>query len=154
MKHLAFLLILPVIEQGQTQRYDLDSLAWLGGCWNGGGDTRVYQEHWMKPSGKTMLGMSRNVANGRTVEYEFLRLHEEANGEIFYTAHPSGQNETSFKLVKLKEGEAVFENPEHDFPQRIIYKLEDNGSLNARIEGKSKGKERGVDFPMKRVACE
>jgi hypothetical protein len=108
----------------------------------------------MKPSGKTMLGMSRTVANNITVEYEFLRLHEESNGDVFYTALPSGQQEASFKLVRLEKHMAVFENPGHDFPQRIIYKLEDDGSLKARIEGKNKGKERGVDFPMKRVACE
>lgn len=66
----------------------------------------------------------------------------------------SGQEEASFKLVKLEKNLAVFENPEHDFPQRIIYKLEDGETLKARIEGKSKGKERGVDFPMKRVACD
>jgi len=28
----------------------------------------------------------------------------------------------------------VFENPEHDFPQRILYRL-DGGMLHARIEG-------------------
>lgn len=154
MKHLMFFLLLPVLALGQTQRFSLDSLAWLGGCWNGSSDARVYQEQWMKPSGKTMLGMSRTVANGKTVEYEFLRLHEEANGNIFYTAEPSGQSETSFTLVKLSHAEAVFENLDHDFPQRIVYRLHGDGSLTARIEGKSKGKERGVDFSMKRVACD
>jgi hypothetical protein len=108
----------------------------------------------MKPAGRMMLGMSRTVSNGKTVEYEFIRLHQEETGDIFYTAHPSGREEASFKLVKLEKNLAVFENPEHDFPQRIIYKLEDGETLKARIEGKSKGKERGVDFPMKRVACD
>jgi hypothetical protein len=57
-----------------------------------------------------MIGLfCLTVAKGQTVECEFLRLHEELNGDIFYTAHPSGQSETSFKLVKLTNGEAVFE---------------------------------------------
>lgn len=156
MKTIALITMLLASEAvlAQTQLHSLDSLAWLAGCWNGGSGARSTIEQWMKPSGKTMLGMSRTVANGKTVEYEFLRLHEESNGDIFYTAIPSGQQETSFKLVKLERQMAVFENPEHDFPQRVIYKLEGDGSLKARIEGKSKGKERGVDFPMKRVACE
>jgi hypothetical protein len=114
----------------------------------------VYEEQWMKPSGGMMLGMSRTVASGKTVEYEFIRLHEEENGDIFYTAHPLGQKEASFKLVRLENQEAVFENPDHDFPKRIIYRLGDAGLLNARIEGKRDGKERGVDFPMRRVKCE
>jgi len=154
MRHLAFFLVLHSAAFGQTQRYSLDSLAWLGGCWNGESGARVYQEQWMKPSGKTMLGMSRTVASGKTVEYEFLRLHEESNGDVFYTALPSRQQEASFKLVRLENYTAIFENPEHDFPQRIIYRLETDGSLKARIEGKSNGKERRVDFQMKRVKCD
>lgn len=156
MKNIALVIMLLMSNAvlAQTQKYSLDDLEWLAGCWSGGSGTRSTIEQWMKPSGKTMLGMSRTVANGKTVEYEFLRVHEESNGDIFYTAIPSGQQEASFKLVKLEKHMAVFENPEHDFPQRVIYKLEDDGSLKARIEGESKGKERGIDFPMKRVACE
>jgi hypothetical protein len=154
MRNLALFLFLHTAALGQTQQYNVDDLAWLGGCWGGGSADRAYQEQWMKPSGKTMLGMSRTVAKGETVEYEFLRLHEEANGDILYTAKPSGQDEASFKLVKLTGNEVVFENPEHDFPQRIIYRLNEDNSLTARIEGKSKGKDRGVDFPMKRVSCD
>jgi hypothetical protein len=108
----------------------------------------------MTPSGGTMLGMARTVAKGKTVEYEFIRLHEEENGDILYTAHPSGQAEASFKLIRCEKELAVFENPGHDFPQRIIYRLNADGSLAARIEGRKGGKERGVDFPMKRVTCE
>jgi hypothetical protein len=139
---------------GQQQRSRLDSLNWISGCWSGGNGVRVSLEQWMKPSGKMMLGMSRTVANGKTVEYEFLRLHEESNGDVFYTALPSGQQEASFKLVRLESRMAIFENPDHDFPQRIIYRLETDGSLKARIEGKTNGKERGVDFPMKRMQCD
>lgn len=153
MTQLALFILLHAAAPGQTGQHTVDDLAWLSGCWNGGGE-RVYQEQWMKPSGRTMLGMSRTVFNGQTVEYEFLRLHEAGNGDIFYTARPSGQNEASFKLVRLSNDEAVFENPEHDFPQRIIYRLNADSSLTARIEGKSKGKERGVDFPMKRAKCD
>jgi hypothetical protein len=156
MKTLALIIMLLVSKAvpAQTQKHSLDSLAWLAGCWHGSSGGRSNVEQWMKPSGHTMLGMGRTVANGKTVEYEFLRLHEEPNGDIFYTALPSGQQEASFKLVKLENHSAVFENPDHDFPQRIIYTLEDDGSLKARIEGKSKGKERGIDYPMKRGVCE
>lgn len=156
MKNILLFVVLFLSETGlaQNSKYTVDSLAWIAGCWNGGSGARSTMEQWMKPSGNTMLGMSRTVINGRTVEYEFLRLHADSSGDFFYTAIPSGQHETSFKLVRLENRVAVFENPEHDFPQRIIYRLENDGSLKARIEGKSKGKERGIDFPMKRVACE
>ncbi|MGH8854313.1 MAG: hypothetical protein ACREWI_08545 [Telluria sp.] len=43
----------------------------------------------------------------------------------------------------------MFENPAHDFPQRIIYRRVGDTGLHARIEGKGKG----IDFPMRRTAC-
>jgi hypothetical protein len=44
----------------------------------------------------------------------------------------------------------TFENPAHDFPQRVIYKLTAPDKLGARIEGMRNGNLRGVDFPMTR----
>jgi hypothetical protein len=139
----------------QSPKPTLNDFAWLAGCWEANRNGREINEQWMKPLGGTMLGMARTVANGKTVEYEFVQIREEqADGAIYYVAKPSGQPEASFKLVKLQNREATFENPEHDFPQRIIYRLEPDGSLFARVEGTSKGKARSFDYPMKRARCE
>ena len=100
-----------------------------------------------------MLGMGRTVASGTVREYEFLQIREGRDGAISYVAKPSGQPEGSFKLVKLQNREVIFENLEHNFPQRIIYRLEPDGSLFARIEGMSNGKARGFDYPIKRGQC-
>jgi hypothetical protein len=154
MAAVVLLLHLLLYGGNDSQRHSIDDLSWISGCWVGEGAKRTYEEQWMRPSGKSMLGMSRSVSEGRTVEYEFLRLHEEDDGDIYYTANPSGQEHASFKLVSLEKNQAVFENAGHDFPQRIIYSRRDDGTLNARIEGTSKGKERAVDFPMKRVSCD
>ena len=48
----------------------------------------------------------------------------------------------------------VFANPAHDFPQRVIYKVASDGSLLGRVEGRENGREKGFDFPMKRVSCD
>jgi len=47
----------------------------------------------------------------------------------------------------------VFENREHDFPQRVIYRRELDGSMHARIEGERDGRIRTIDFSKTRVAC-
>ena len=67
-------------------------------------------------------------------------------------APPAGQAEASFPLVRLGAAEADFENPAHDFPQRVIYRR-DGELLRARIEGTRAGRVEGADFPMERVAC-
>jgi hypothetical protein len=51
-------------------------------------------------------------------------------------------------------GEVVFENLQHDFPQRIIYRSLSGDRLAARIEGVRGGLLKGIDYPMKRVNCE
>ena len=143
----------PAPSHAQEQKATLEDFAWLAGCWEDNRGNRFREEVWLKPKGDTMLGLGRTVIDGKTTEFEFIRLHEE-RGEIFYTAKPSRQPEASFKLVSSKAGEAIFENPQHDFPQRIIYRRQPDGSLVARIEGELKGNKRGIDFPFKRAKCE
>lgn len=137
---------------GQEKESDL---AWLSGCWEMKSESRGLQitEVWMKPAGGTMVGAGRTIKNGKAVDYEFLRIVEEADG-IFYIAKPTAnKHETKFKLTRASAGELVFENPAHDFPQRIIYKRSGN-RLNARVEGTVDGKARGIDFPYARISCE
>jgi hypothetical protein len=101
-----------------------------------------------------MLGMSRTVRDGATVAFEFLRITEDENGKVFLVALPSGQQSTTFALLSQSDNEAVFENPEHDFPQRVIYRLMPGNLLVGRIEGTVNGTARNVDFPMKKTDCE
>jgi hypothetical protein len=106
------------------------------------------EEHWMAPRGGTMLGMSRTVRDGRTVEFEFLQIRS-GEGTLVYEARPSGQPMAIFPLESAADGTVTFENPSHDFPQRIIYRRTAAG-IAARIEGLMNGTERGVDFPFTR----
>jgi Domain of unknown function (DUF6265) len=99
-----------------------------------------------------MLGMSRTVAKDRIVEHEFLQIRVQ-EGRLVYLAKPSGQPEATFTAITASAREVIFENPAHDFPQRILYRLQPDGNLAARIEGTEKGQTRGIDFPMVRVAC-
>lgn len=139
----------------RAQTATVDSLSWMAGCWELNVPQRqmTIAEHWMKPSGGTLIGMSRTVRGGKTVEFEFIRIVTTDSG-IDYIAKPSSnKEETAFKLVKSSAAEAVFENLAHDFPQRIIYRSQPDG-LFARIEGTQNGKVNGMDIPMKRAKCE
>ena len=128
-----------------------DHVAWMAGCWRQAAEGRTVDEMWMAPAGGTMVGVSRTVASGRTAAYEFLRIHDNG-GKLTFTAKPSGQNEASFAVLKSGPREVIFENPTHDFPQRVRYRLE-NDTLVGRIEGTLNGKARSVEYPMRRVDC-
>jgi hypothetical protein len=43
-------------------------------------------------------------------------------------------------LKELRENYVAFENPQHDFPQRIIYWVGKDGALHAKVEGTVNGK--------------
>lgn len=133
-----------------AQMATVDQLAWLAGCWSLGRADGMTEEQWLKPAGGSMLGVSRTVKGGKTVEYEFLQLRE-VNGTLTYIAKPSGQSETPFPLKTMSDAEAIFENPTHDFPQRIIYRRTADG-ITARIEGRMNNKDRGMDFVYKRCS--
>ena len=74
-------------------------------------------------------------------------------GKLVYTALPSGQKEASFTSAQVTDSSLTFENPAHDFPQRIIYRRRGVDALVARIEGPGPNGPRGIDFPMNRVSC-
>lgn len=54
----------------------------------------------------------------------------------------------------MSKDSVTFENPQHDFPQKVSYRLESADRLIGRIEGNRGGSLRGIDFPMRRVPCE
>ena len=141
-----------LIALALSQSPDLAALSWMSGCWRQESPSRTVDEVWMAPAGDAMLGMSRTVATGRMVDHEFLQIRLQ-EGRIVYVAKPARQPEATFTAATVSPREVVFENPAHDFPQRIIYRLQPHGDIAARIEGMQNGRPRGVDFRMKRVAC-
>lgn len=136
-----------------AQAASVADLDWLSGCWQSAGGEAGSEEHWLAPAGGSLLGMGRTVAKGKTVDFEFMRIQQE-NDNLVFTAKPSRKPEASFQMIALQGKRVVFENPQKDFPQRVIYQLKDDGSLLGRIEGKSNGQERAIDFPMQRKSCQ
>ena len=120
---------------------DVQRLAWLEGRWTGEKDGVSMEEQWTDPRGGALLGLHRDIdiKGSRLVSWEFLRIGATAEG-IFYFASPRSAPPTAFRLVEVAEKRAVFENKQHDFPQRILYWLDGQGALHARIEGPQGGK--------------
>ena len=129
-------LALVLLTNLSTQTPAIADLSWIAGDWQTApGGRRQVEEHWTNAAGGTMMGMSRTVAGDKTVEFEYVRIEQRADG-IYYVAHPKARCPgTDFKLTKASATEAVFENPQHDFPKRIIYRMTADDSLTASIDG-------------------
>lgn len=123
------------------------ALAWLSGCWSGPDG----EECWLEPRAGAMLGVNRAAAGGgEGASFEFLRVVEE-DGALVYLASPGGRcPPTPFRAVEVGEHRVVFANPEHDFPQRITYRLDGDGMLHARVEAEEDGEMRGFELIWKR----
>lgn len=138
----------------------LAPLAWMRGCWEGKVNQRDFREEWLPPSGDMMVGVSQTTLRDKTVDFEYLRLEQRPEG-VFYVAAPSGRNEAAFRLAGQSTadgGDEVFTFVNAmagvEYPQRIIYRHASEGWLYATVEGKIKGVDKQVIFPMRRVDCQ
>jgi hypothetical protein len=112
--------------------------AWMAGSWCATQGAERIEEVWLAPAGGFMLGMSRTVApNQKQPQFEFLRV-ELRDGLATYLAQPQGRAAVAFVLTQASDTSARFENPAHDFPQRIEYRRNGN-ALHAEIAGPRKG---------------
>ncbi len=155
MKRFASALVVVLVLGGWSRLGaappELSSLSWLAGAWEGRDPVGLEMEElWTAPKGGVLLGLHRDVKDGRMASFEFLRIESGAKG-IVYLASPGGRPATPFPLKETASKRVVFENPEHDFPQRILYWLTDDGALHARVEGTQGGKVVGEEWTWRRA---
>ena len=149
----------PVPETTPLDTKAVSVMSWLYGCWGGKVNQRDFREQWMPLRGNTLLGIGSTEFQDKLASYEYLRIEGRADG-VYYVALPSEQKEAAFKLVTAVHDNRdnadtfTFENPQHDFPQRIIYRRGTEGWLYATIEGKLQGQDRQVTYPYRRIDCE
>ena len=124
---------------------EIDKLAWMSGVWTQNKDGETVQESWLGPRGKMMAAVNLTTSVKRGSSFEFLRIVEGPSG-LSYWASPVGKAPVEFKLKEIDEKKVVFENLAHDFPHRVIYWIEADGAMKARIEGTVQGKARGMEW--------
>ncbi len=100
----------------------VDDLAWMSGRWESREGERWTEENWSEPRAGMMMGFSRSGRGETLREFEFIRLQTGEDGIVAYLAQPGGRAPaTAFRLTQYDASSATFENPVHDFPQRIRY---------------------------------
>lgn len=129
---MTLILLLPFLFLAPLRAQQLSALDWLAGYWTSTVNGTTMEEFWSSPNGGIILGMHRDVFPNNRSFFEYLRI-QETEGKITYLASPFGANPTPFYLASLEDQHAVFENLEHDSPQRIIYHRKGE-TLEVRIE--------------------
>ena len=94
---------------------------WMTGSWVYSDEAGWSEEYWTTLRGDIMLGSSRSGSGNRLDFWEQMRIQKEADGTVAFWAVTADQNPVRFELVVSMDNEVVFENAEHDYPQRIRY---------------------------------
>lgn len=136
-----------VALQGSQAPRPIERLAWLAGCWQAASPRRVAQETWTAHRGGVMFSVARTFRGDSLVEYELVVLRQRGDS-LVYQAQPSGQPAAAFTAppANISDTMIVFENPAHDYPQRIGYRRLGAESLLAWIDGTTRGGPRRVDY--------
>ena len=127
---------------------DLEALDFLTGAW---GSEEGIVEYWMPPLRGLMVGINRDPQGDGMPFFENLRIEARPDG-IYYVASPRGTGTTDFRLTEHSATRAVFENPEHDFPQKIIY-VRTGDRLEAEVGAVRDGEWGSFTLSWSAIAC-
>lgn len=139
----------PIESERVVKEYDnILQLQWLLGTWVHESKSQFSKETWIKENDSTLSSYSYTQVGNDTVFAETMLLQQK-EGNLFLTAAEADENNrtiVTFNMIPSEKGKFVFENKEHDFPQRIIYTNPTQDSIHAWIEGTINGMSKTVDF--------
>ena len=131
----------------------IENVSWLIGEWQNTSSEGILTETWEKLNDSTYAGKSFFVMGKDTVSSETIRLEQHGKTLLYIPIVKNQNNEqpVSFALTSSTTKQIVFENPKHDFPQRISYTQTNKSALIAEISGVINGKKKSQSFPMQKV---
>lgn len=135
----------------------LNELQWLLGNWEHEDDGMISKEKWIKTNDDTYVGMSFRLLRSDTVFAEKMVLRKGNDGLTLTVSSLEGNREGNregnpvhFKRISSPDKKFIFENKNHDFPQRIIYTNPQMDKIHAWIEGDVLGEMQRIDFHFTR----
>lgn len=147
------LLLLLIVSCKKTETVEKDKIKtanWLIGNWEHTSAHGVLTENWQKLNDSTFSAASYFIKGKDTIHFESIILAQ-LGETLTYKATVRGQNEekpVSFPSTLESDKQLVFENPKHDYPQKITYTKGANNTLTAEISGKLNGKASSEKFIM------
>jgi hypothetical protein len=126
------------------------NLEWMAGKWVGTYHNAPMEAYYSGPQGGMIIGLSK-VADPKAVYFFEFEKIQEIGGSLVLQPFPFANAGVQFPLKEMSEERVVFENPDHDFPKRIIYQKMPNDQLLGRIEGIQNGQPASEDFIFDRA---
>ncbi|MEO6174047.1 MAG: DUF6265 family protein [Flavobacterium circumlabens] len=143
---ITLLMLLAVIvscQKKESVEKDKIKIAdWLIGNWENKSPDGLLIENWQKVNDSTFSATSYFIKEKDTLHFEKIVLSQKGE-KLTYSATVNGQNNDKaidFPSTSETETKLVFENPQHDYPQKITYTKGANNTLTAEVTGKLQGK--------------
>lgn len=137
-----------------TSYNQIKNADWFIGEWANKSAEGELTERWKKVNDSVYHGESYFVTPAKDTVFAETVALTEANGKLAFTVTVPNQNDEKpvrFEATSFTRSQIVFENPKHDFPNKIVYNSVGNDSLVAEIYGTQKGKPATEKFAMKKV---
>jgi hypothetical protein len=125
-------------------------LKFFPGKWKMISEKTEYCEEWRIVDSTELIGKGYSIEAGEVIENEIIYLKKFADTWA-YVAITKNQAITLFALNDFTQNKYIFENGEHDFPQRIVYEFKNDDTLYAIVEGKLDGEEMRREFNFIKV---
>lgn len=120
----------------EPEAFVFERLYALEGTWKMVTKRGAICEAWTKVDANRLQSKGYFIRGTDTLVNERVALTNTKEG-IFYTSTVEDQNNKqpiAFKMTKAEDNIFVFENPQHDFPRRIVYKFITADSLHAFVD--------------------
>lgn len=132
---------------------EIEKAKWLIGTWENDSETGKLIEIWSRENDSAFQGESYFIKGKDTLHSETILL-EQMGKNLIYSPTVKGQNNDKaipFRMTSSTEKQLIFENSEHDYPQKIIYNQITDDSLVAEISGLQHGKRSSETLSMKKL---
>ncbi|SCY87619.1 DUF6265 family protein [Flavobacterium caeni] len=140
-------------KQKDEPAHQINKAEWFLGNWGHQTPQGDLSENWEKINDSTYHGASYFIKGKDTLFAESIVLSE-VKGDLLYNVTVPGQNgdlPVAFKMTSGTANQLVFENPSHDYPKKITYRLVNQDSIVAEISGTQEGKAMSETFPLGRL---
>lgn len=131
---LSFILLtITIISCGPTENEFRDNFRWISGKWSGTVEGIQIVEHWVWNKHR-YEGAGYHLSGEDTIFKESLFLEKYASKTAYSVVF--GDNGPYTFGLKHNDGQVfVFQNPEHDFPSEVIYRLDSDSAITITLIG-------------------
>ena len=147
------LLLLTIVSCKNSEATEKDKIKtanWLIGNWENKSEQGTLSENWKITNDSTFSATSYFIKGKDTLHFETISLAQKGE-TLTYNALVKGQNNdksVAFPSTILTPQQLVFENPTHDYPQKISYTKGQSNTVVIEISGVQQGKASSEKFVM------